>query len=217
MPLGRPGGTTQGPRGTRGRVVRSRRGGGPVLRPLEPQRAAWELLRTVDAWDSMQVDVPFDAALPQRSVMLDRTGKTFATLFSENRIPLTRAEISPLSSTPCSRSGMTACYSHGGVDLQGTARALTNNSDRRSRQGASTITQQWIKNVLLAAADTPEREGRRRRRECGPEGLRGAGGRGGRVALQGRDPDPLRILFLETAPTGWVPRPPVTTRCPPPD
>lgn len=114
-------------------------------------------LRTVDAWDSMQVDVPFDAALPQRSVMLDRTGKTFATLFSENRIPLTRAEISPLFVDALLSIEDDRFYSHGGVDLQGTARALTNNLTGGSRQGASTITQQWIKNVLLAAADTPER------------------------------------------------------------
>lgn len=114
-------------------------------------------LRTVDTWDAMQVDVPFDAALPQRSVMVDRNGKVYATLFAENRIPLTRAEISPLFVDALLSIEDDRFFSHGGVDLQGTARALTNNLTGGSRQGASTITQQWIKNLLLAAADTPER------------------------------------------------------------
>ena len=114
-------------------------------------------LRTVDEWDAMTVDVPFDAALPQRSVMLDRNGKSYAVLFAENRVPLTRSQISPKFVDALLSIEDDRFYTHGGVDLIGTTRAIGNNLLGGRRQGASTITQQWIKNLLLAAADTPER------------------------------------------------------------
>jgi membrane peptidoglycan carboxypeptidase len=113
----------------------------------------------------MTVDVPFDAALPQRSVMLDRNGKSYAVLFAENRVPLTRSQISPKFVDALLSIEDDRFYTHGGVDLIGTTRAIGNNLLGGRRQGASTITQQWIKNLLLAAADTPEAAGGRRRRQ----------------------------------------------------
>ena len=45
-------------------------------------------------------------------------------------------------------------FSHGGVDLQGTMRAaLTNLGKGQTTQGGSTLTQQYVKNVLVAAGD----------------------------------------------------------------
>src|SRR5260370_39269422 len=45
-------------------------------------------------------------------------------------------------------------YQHGGVDLKGTVRALVHNSHGGNLQGGSTITQQYVKNVLLLEAGT---------------------------------------------------------------
>ncbi|EBV3600098.1 penicillin-binding protein, partial [Salmonella enterica subsp. enterica serovar Virchow] len=49
-------------------------------------------------------------------------------------------------------------YKHPGIDLQGLARAVVNNIQTGSKQGASTITQQVAKNFLLSADQTYERK-----------------------------------------------------------
>jgi len=105
----------------------------------------------------MEIDVPFDTALPRRSVMVDRNGQVFATLFSEDRVPITRDQISPVFVDALLATEDQRFFEHGGVDLQGTGRAILNNILGGNRQGASTITQQWIKNLVQAAADTEEK------------------------------------------------------------
>jgi membrane peptidoglycan carboxypeptidase len=60
-------------------------------------------------------------------------------------------------------------YHHKGVDIKGVARALVNNNNGKSKQGASTITMQWVRlslaysatkpqEVLDATKDTPKRK-----------------------------------------------------------
>lgn len=115
------------------------------------------VVRTADSWIDMTIDVPFDAALPQRSVMLDRNGNQFATLFAEDRVSLSREQISPVFVEALLATEDATFYDHGGVDVAATTRALLNNATGGRRQGASTITQQWIKNLIQAAADTEEK------------------------------------------------------------
>ena len=43
-------------------------------------------------------------------------------------------------------------YEHGGIDLRGTLRAFVNNQSGEDVQGGSTLTQQYVKQVLLEAA-----------------------------------------------------------------
>ena len=43
-------------------------------------------------------------------------------------------------------------YDHGGIDLRGTVRALVNNQSGKDVQGGSTLTQQYVKQVLLETA-----------------------------------------------------------------
>jgi len=45
-------------------------------------------------------------------------------------------------------------YANSGVDLKGTARALVNNLEGKPQQGASTLTQQYVKNYLVARTKT---------------------------------------------------------------
>ena len=47
-------------------------------------------------------------------------------------------------------------YHHNGVDLKGVARALVNNNNGKQKQGASTITMQWVRLSLAYSATTPE-------------------------------------------------------------
>ncbi|GAA0464588.1 penicillin-binding protein [Paractinoplanes deccanensis] len=47
-------------------------------------------------------------------------------------------------------------YNHNGVDLKGVARALVNNNNGKSKQGASTITMQWVRMSLAYSATSPQ-------------------------------------------------------------
>jgi membrane peptidoglycan carboxypeptidase len=46
-------------------------------------------------------------------------------------------------------------YTHAGVDLKGVARALVNNKQGGQKQGASTITMQWVRMSLAYSATSP--------------------------------------------------------------
>lgn len=112
------------------------------------------VVRGTQMWQDMSVDVPFDASLPQRSIMVDRNGTPYATLYAEDRIPVAREQLSPLFVDALVATEDVRFFEHGGVDMAATGRALLNNVLGGNRQGASTITQQWIKNLTQAAADT---------------------------------------------------------------
>ncbi|WP_088290879.1 transglycosylase domain-containing protein [Kineosporia sp. A_224] len=97
--------------------------------------------------------VPLAApALPQTSVMLAADGSPIAWFYDENRtvVPLTRM-------APAVRQAVVAVedarfYHHGAADPRGLVRALVNDLTGGHRQGASTITQQYVKNALLEDA-----------------------------------------------------------------
>ncbi len=77
-------------------------------------------------------------------------GKLLEEYADEHRITV------PITAIPdCVRQAFIAIedrrfYTHHGIDLRGLARALLNNARGRSMQGASTITQQVAKNILLS-------------------------------------------------------------------
>ena len=52
-------------------------------------------------------------------------------------------------------------YEHNGVDLKGVARAFVNNNQGGDKQGASTLTMQYVRMSLAYSATTPQRGGRR--------------------------------------------------------
>ncbi len=66
-------------------------------------------------------------------------------------------EISPLLQQAVVAVEDSRFYEHDGVDLRGTLRALaTNSQSGEIQQGGSTLTMQYVKNVLLTAAKTDE-------------------------------------------------------------
>lgn len=87
----------------------------------------------------------------QPSVMYANDRKTVLARFRlENRIPVTMNNISPIALKSIVAVEDERFYSHGGVDLWGIARAAFNNITGGSREGASTITQQLVRNTVLA-------------------------------------------------------------------
>jgi membrane peptidoglycan carboxypeptidase len=95
--------------------------------------------------------------LVEPSKIVDVQGNVIATLVGDQY-----REVVPLSQVPqVMRNAIidiedARFYQHSGVDYKGMIRAYVANRDNGSvTQGASTITQQYVKNVLLQAATTP--------------------------------------------------------------
>lgn len=79
-------------------------------------------------------------------------GKTFelARFYDQNRVPVTFDQVSPLLYDALLSSEDKSFYEHGGVNLGATIKAMYDNLRRTSSpRGASTISQQFVKNVLI--------------------------------------------------------------------
>ncbi|HWS51893.1 MAG TPA: transglycosylase domain-containing protein, partial [Microbacterium sp.] len=72
-----------------------------------------------------------------------------ATVYEQNRIPLTYEQVSPVLFDAVLSSEDKSFYSHGGVNLGATVKAFVDNVKGTSSRGASTISQQFVKNVLI--------------------------------------------------------------------
>lgn len=109
--------------------------------------------RTVDAavqaFDAIPVDRRvFEQRLPQHIVLRDARGATFATLYSEDRVPVTSIhEVSRHMVDAVLSTEDRSFYEHGAIDVKGTLRALVTGSG-----GGSGITQQYAKLLRLTAA-----------------------------------------------------------------
>lgn len=78
-------------------------------------------------------------------------GKQFqlAKFFDQNRVPVTFDQISPVLYDAILSSEDKSFYEHGGVNLGATIKAVYDNVRGTSSRGASTISQQFVKNVLI--------------------------------------------------------------------
>ncbi|MFT4147664.1 MAG: transglycosylase domain-containing protein [Micrococcaceae bacterium] len=91
----------------------------------------------------------------QQSKFLASDGSQFATFFSENRIPVDSDQIAPDMKNAIISIEDGRFYEHGGFDLTGITRAaFSNASGSGGQQGASTLTQQYVKNMLKESALT---------------------------------------------------------------
>ncbi|WP_427129187.1 transglycosylase domain-containing protein [Pseudarthrobacter sp. S9] len=92
----------------------------------------------------------------QSTKVLSSDGKPIATFYAENRVKVKLDEMSPYIKAAIVAIEDSRFYEHAGVDPQGIFRALANNLTRGGRQGASTLTQQYVTNVVnesLLSAD----------------------------------------------------------------
>jgi membrane peptidoglycan carboxypeptidase len=96
--------------------------------------------------------------LSQASKILDANGGLIATVYSRDRtvVPLTAMSPNILNAIVAIEDSR--FYQHGAIDLKGILRALSNNGGGGSTQGASTLTQQYVKNVFVEeAGDDPNK------------------------------------------------------------
>lgn len=127
----------------------------------------------IDSFESFPSKLE-DPILPQRSVITDAKGKTMAYLYEQNRVNVPISRISEKMQQAIVAIEDSRFYEHNGIDVRGTVRALaTNRSSGEIQQGGSTITQQYVKMILLnnakskkAQAAATERSIERKLREA---------------------------------------------------
>jgi penicillin-binding protein 1A len=105
--------------------------------------------------DLPQLENKKEFAEAKNSVVLDDQGNKIGTLLNNNqRILLDSDQISPYMKQAAVAIEDKRFYEHGGIDIMGMARAAIQDVlPGGSTQGASTITQQFVKNALEAQGD----------------------------------------------------------------
>ena len=105
-------------------------------------------------------DLPRDfrePALPVRTRVYAADGTKIATVFEENRKEVPLDKIAPIMQQAVIAIEDSRFYEHNGFDPRGFARAaVTNITTGEVAQGGSTLTMQYVKNVLLTAARDEE-------------------------------------------------------------
>ncbi|GAA0372182.1 transglycosylase domain-containing protein [Streptomyces blastmyceticus] len=95
--------------------------------------------------------------LSQRTTILDAQGGEIAKVYSRDRTVVPLTEISPYMQQAIVAIEDARFYEHGAVDLKGVLRALNKNAQSGGvSEGASTLTQQYVKNIFIEeAGDDP--------------------------------------------------------------
>ena len=88
----------------------------------------------------------------ERSKVLMGDGKLLATFFDENRVYVPLNKIAPVMQDAQIAVEDHRFYEHGALDVKATMRALVRNSSGGSTQGGSSLTQQYVKMVLIEQA-----------------------------------------------------------------
>ena len=105
---------------------------------------------------SLRVDgIDFDVtALPQKSRLYASDGKTIiATFYAQNRTVVPLRRISQYMQQAMVAREDRRFFEHSGVDVQGVMRAFVKTFVKKSdMQGGSSLTQQYVKNVLMIKA-----------------------------------------------------------------
>jgi membrane peptidoglycan carboxypeptidase len=92
---------------------------------------------------------------PGNTVMLAANGEVITSFYEENRAPVASDQIAEVMKQAMVAVEDARFYEHGGLDVQGTLRALvTNIAAGEVQEGGSTLTQQLVKQTLLQAAVT---------------------------------------------------------------
>jgi membrane peptidoglycan carboxypeptidase len=95
--------------------------------------------------------------LPERSVILASDGSVLATIYYQNRIEVPLESISPIMRQATVAVEDARFLEHNGVDFRGIVRAAASNaSSGEISEGASTLTMQYVKNVLVNQATSAE-------------------------------------------------------------
>lgn len=138
-----------------GLVVLSVIAGLLVVAPLTPVIAisGHAASRAVSMFDGMPSYLAIDRLmLPTTIYARDpATGQDteLTSFYDQNRVPVSFDQVAPVMYDAILASEDPRYYQHGGVDIFGTTRALIRNAQGGAVQGGSSISQQYVKNVLV--------------------------------------------------------------------
>jgi membrane peptidoglycan carboxypeptidase len=117
---------------------------------------------TAGIFDSLPETIEIDRQREQNRIYATQDGQPvqIATTFDQNRESVPWEAVSEFAKSAAISGEDQRYYEHGGIDLQGIARAaVTNIASGGVEEGASTITQQYVKNTFIQEAldlDTEE-------------------------------------------------------------
>lgn len=97
---------------------------------------------------NLQVNRPMEQSTIYATAS-DGTPVELASFYEQNRVPVTYEQINPVVFDAVLSSEDKDYFSHGGINVGATAKALVDNLRGTDDRGASTITQQYVKNVLI--------------------------------------------------------------------
>ncbi|MET3174277.1 UNVERIFIED_ORG: membrane peptidoglycan carboxypeptidase [Arthrobacter sp. UYCu721] len=103
---------------------------------------------SIEFFDTLPAELQVDPP-SQSTRILAADGSLIANLYEENRTKVALDQISPFMKEAIIAVEDSRFYVHGGVDTTGILRAMVSTA-RGNKQGASTITQQYVNNVLNA-------------------------------------------------------------------
>ncbi|MFE9395225.1 transglycosylase domain-containing protein [Streptomyces flavidovirens] len=111
---------------------------------------------TVEGFDEIPANLK-TPPLSQRTTILDAQNDPIATVYSRDRTVVDLKDISPYMQKAIVAIEDARFYEHGAIDLKGILRAANRNAQTGGvTQGASTLTQQYVKNVFVEeAGDDP--------------------------------------------------------------
>ncbi|MDH6703176.1 transglycosylase domain-containing protein [Streptomyces griseoviridis] len=111
---------------------------------------------SVESFDELPANLK-TPPLSQRTTILDADGGQIATVYSRDRTVVSLKDMSPYVQKAIVAIEDSRFYQHGAVDMKGVLRALNKNVQSSGvAQGASTLTQQYVKNVFVEeAGDDP--------------------------------------------------------------
>lgn len=128
---------------------------------LLPAAAAggWVITSSSQTMNSNLQDMSNAGTLPLTSTITDRKGKPIAWVYEQRRSPAPSDKISADMKQSIVAIEDRRFYSHSGVDVRGTLRAMAANlSSGGVAEGASTINQQYVKNYLYLIEATTDEE-----------------------------------------------------------
>ncbi|WP_067194225.1 transglycosylase domain-containing protein [Microbacterium sp. XT11] len=98
--------------------------------------------------DNLQVTAPMEQSTIY-ATGVDGNPFPLASFYEQNRIPVTYDQVAPVMYDAILSSEDKNFYNHGGVNLGATIKAALGNVAGTTDRGASTITQQYVKNVQV--------------------------------------------------------------------
>jgi membrane peptidoglycan carboxypeptidase len=106
---------------------------------------------SIQFFDTLPAELKVDPP-SQATTVLAADGSVIANLYTENRTRVSLDQMSPNIKNAIIAIEDNRFYEHGGVDTTGILRALVSTA-RGQKQGASTITQQYVNNVINSSLE----------------------------------------------------------------